>query len=266
MVEDYEDDLPDDFGENIVDLGPCCRCGRDEGNVRTLVMLNHRTFYAGPEPKNAWGCAQCGLPSIGAIASLCDQCAEELRTKHGLPKGDTGVPNIVPELRTFMGPGKKERLSIDLLDPRPFGHNMWLHPEVANPRRLEDFVLRGWADAADVCEECGVRYRARAITAGHGYGSVEWRADHKPGCELAGDDGFGEAGWDLGESLWAIGPEQRQYPAYLRHDEIVMCLECRRLITSVPLWLFIGNLAWAFCLGCFPTVGLTQVGVDVLSA
>lgn len=54
-------------------LGACCDCGSQDRPVRHVVMLPVRS----PEPGHGcWGCLSCDLPQAGAIAVLCDDCAE----------------------------------------------------------------------------------------------------------------------------------------------------------------------------------------------
>jgi hypothetical protein len=53
------------------DLGPCCICETRSG-VTNIVMLDRRAPVAG----KGWGCVECGLSLDGAIAVLCDGCAE----------------------------------------------------------------------------------------------------------------------------------------------------------------------------------------------
>ncbi|MFO1431457.1 MAG: hypothetical protein U1F76_15150 [Candidatus Competibacteraceae bacterium] len=55
-----------------LDLGPCCACGREGPEVRTLMLLNRKAHIAG----TGWGHAATGLPADGAIAVLCDNCLE----------------------------------------------------------------------------------------------------------------------------------------------------------------------------------------------
>lgn len=58
--------------EADLDLGPCCACGREGPEVRTLVMLDRKAHIPGA----GWGNAAIGLPADGAIAVLCDNCLE----------------------------------------------------------------------------------------------------------------------------------------------------------------------------------------------
>ena len=95
--------------EDTIDLGPCCACRQRGPTVRNIVML---TFRA-PLPGRGWGCFQCGLPSDGAIAVLCDRCLESsapiLDACAGYPASGGRVP----------------RESLDI----PFDHDMRFHED-----------------------------------------------------------------------------------------------------------------------------------------
>jgi hypothetical protein len=54
----------------MMNLGPCCACGKKDGTVRNLLMLP----YKAPAPGSGWGCVVCHLPPDGASAIVCDQC------------------------------------------------------------------------------------------------------------------------------------------------------------------------------------------------
>lgn len=54
------------------DLGTCCVCA-NRRLVRTIVMLNGRC----PIPGRGWGCLVCNLPADGALAVVCDYCADD---------------------------------------------------------------------------------------------------------------------------------------------------------------------------------------------
>jgi hypothetical protein len=55
-----------------VPLGTCCACGRDDRTVRIVLYLPRRS----PIPGRGWGCVVCELPAEGAVAVICDECAE----------------------------------------------------------------------------------------------------------------------------------------------------------------------------------------------
>lgn len=70
-------------------LGPCCGCRTIQG-VRNIVMLPVRA----PVPGTGWGCFACDLPQDGAVAVLCDDCAEAERIEEvcvGFPKNGCRV-------------------------------------------------------------------------------------------------------------------------------------------------------------------------------
>ena len=52
-------------------LGSCCGCETTEA-VHTIAMLPYRNKV----PGHGWGCVVCHLPSDGAVAVLCDSCAD----------------------------------------------------------------------------------------------------------------------------------------------------------------------------------------------
>ncbi len=72
-------------------LGPCCTCGTTVG-VNNIMMLELRA----PTPGKGWGCLVCNLPQDGAVAVLCDACADGgLPLKmvcDGYPKDGKRVP------------------------------------------------------------------------------------------------------------------------------------------------------------------------------
>jgi hypothetical protein len=105
-AEDYEFEVPD--------LGGCCVCGKHGPSVRNIVMLDKR--HPAPIPKSGcWGCFQCGLPSEGAVAVVCDRC---LDAKRKLREACIGPP------------GDNVRIAIELLTV-PFEHDISKHPEEA---------------------------------------------------------------------------------------------------------------------------------------
>jgi hypothetical protein len=73
-----ESDAPDwshSKDAHEADFGPCCSCGQEgtEANpVRTILCLD----WTAPVEGTGWGCAVCNRPSDGALAVLCDACAE----------------------------------------------------------------------------------------------------------------------------------------------------------------------------------------------
>jgi len=77
-------------------MGACCICGETSRWVRNIIMLDRKS----PTPGRGWGCVQCGLPSDGAVAVLCDECSEALKAERkqlvtacvGYPGTDGRVP------------------------------------------------------------------------------------------------------------------------------------------------------------------------------
>lgn len=93
----------------------CCKCERSDVPVRTIVQFQ----FEAPEGFQGWGCVQCGAPSRGAVAVVCDGCADTMKSGE--------------EVRFICG-GKY--MGDDVLVPlqgyerRPFGCDLSKHPEV----------------------------------------------------------------------------------------------------------------------------------------
>lgn len=98
---------------NSLNLGSCCVCGVEGETVRNIIMLGRRS----PEPGiGCWGCLQCGLPSAGATAVMCNPCVES---------------NAEPLFACLGAPQDNRRIPIAELPLEPFDHDMSKHPEVA---------------------------------------------------------------------------------------------------------------------------------------
>lgn len=107
-----------DGGEpDLPTLGACCACGQDGPTVRNIMMLDFRAPVAG----TGWGCIVCGLPSDGAIAVLCDACAERNAEIRDVCVGQPG-DNVRTEIKTVQ---------------QPFGHDLSKHvviPDYYSPQ------------------------------------------------------------------------------------------------------------------------------------
>lgn len=60
----------------MTDFGPCCIC-ETRKFVRNVLCLKQKSPILG----RGWGCLECGLPSDGAVAVLCDKCFDLFREK-----------------------------------------------------------------------------------------------------------------------------------------------------------------------------------------
>lgn len=101
--------------DDKIDLGACCACQQPiTTGSQTIVMFNLETPYSG----TGWGCFQCGLPSNGASAVLCDSCTR------GYAKGTVEIKEYIAGR-----PTEKKRGPIAELT-KTFAHNMQFHPEV----------------------------------------------------------------------------------------------------------------------------------------
>ena len=101
------------------DFGACCACGEQGPSVRNLILLPLRALQpanrsSGEGGLGGWGCAVCHLPCEGAVAALCDRCAEEDRP---LAHACVGYPAL--GVRVPVG---------ELTEP--FEHDPLFHPEL----------------------------------------------------------------------------------------------------------------------------------------
>lgn len=98
-------------------FGSCCACGIEDGQgatIRNIIMLNKKSPIAG----KGWGCVQCDLAPDGAIAVVCDECAESKR-------------QLVWACRGW--PGKDGRIPVEALEGE-HEHDMSKHPEADDAR------------------------------------------------------------------------------------------------------------------------------------
>jgi hypothetical protein len=126
------------------DFGPCCACGQSGPAVRNILMLPQKAPIAG----HGWGCVQCGLPSDGAVAIVCDDCLQ-----------DDALPPLQWACCGF--PATDGRVPITELIGH-HEHNLDLHPEVRRCRKcgctefnacLVDGVPCWWVEE-DLCSAC----------------------------------------------------------------------------------------------------------------
>lgn len=95
-------------------FGPCCVCERTGPTVRVLVMLD----FEAPPGFHGWSCLLCGLEDRGALAVVCDACADCM--------------DVLPKLRFIAGGHYLEdrvRVPLAGFERRPFDHVLARHPE-----------------------------------------------------------------------------------------------------------------------------------------
>lgn len=112
-------------------LGKCCSCEQENDSVRNILMLDKLTSE--PTLPGGWGCVVCGLPAMGAVAVLCDECLEKSAEKK------TNV-----KFACVGSPGENRRIEIQKLT-EVFEHDMSKHPgenlvEFDEPGGMQDFI------------------------------------------------------------------------------------------------------------------------------
>lgn len=88
----------------------CCACGQSK-TALNLITLHQKA----PTPGKGWGCAQCHLPSDGAIAAICDGCLRARAPLRFVFDGYVLDGKVIP---------------IEELPNIPHNHNEALHPEL----------------------------------------------------------------------------------------------------------------------------------------
>lgn len=96
------------------ECGACCACGQESESVRNLLCFD----FEAPPGFQGWGCLQCGAPSRGAMAVVCDLCLEANAQPKFLMGGKYAADGI--------------RVPFEGFEQRPFGHDMTKHPEVTD--------------------------------------------------------------------------------------------------------------------------------------
>ena len=92
-------------------FGSCCACGKmDKETVRNIYFLHKLAPVSG----KGWGCLQCGLPSDGAVAVVCDDCHD-------------GKKEVKFAIVGYPRDGK--RIPIEKLEGS-FDHDYSKHPEI----------------------------------------------------------------------------------------------------------------------------------------
>lgn len=94
-------------------LGKCCCCEQENDSVSNLITLEKKTL----DTKGGWGCFVCGLPSMGAVAVLCDDCLEKWMNKQ-----------FEIKFACLGYPGENRRIELVELT-EVFEHDMTKHPE-----------------------------------------------------------------------------------------------------------------------------------------
>lgn len=134
-------------------------------------------------------------------------------------------------------------------------------------KRLKDYPLKEWMDAADGCDYCGEKARVKVLEVDKtgNYGSIQIQHRHKPGCMEIVDSippdirGFRDyvdvVGWEFSDRpITLVG---REWPALKSRANIGPCLNCWKLIVGVPIILFPNEeVELDFCHECVKELGI----------
>jgi len=108
-------------------------------------------------------------------------------------------------------------------------------------KRLKDYPLKVWQPAADTCEFCGAPYQVQVswVDETGNFGTVIFKADHKPDCQRDMGDQTEEdvAGWLFSENT--VHLFAKEWTPIKARANVGPCLNCWRLIVGTPIILFL---------------------------
>ena len=133
-------------------------------------------------------------------------------------------------------------------------------------KRLKDYPLDEWMEAADGCEFCGAKYQVKVtwVDESGDFGDVETRIEHDLSCPEVLNSLMGVyciedqdiAGWEWSDrKITIVG---RKWLALKSRANIGPCLSCGKLIVGVPLilWPKDGEVEADFCFKCGKELGI----------
>ena len=121
-------------------------------------------------------------------------------------------------------------------------------------KRLKDYPLEEWMEAADGCEYCGAKDRVMVtwVDETGDFGEVHVQRQHKDDCldKEEGGDYFDMVGWEYSHKVIKIAG--REWPTFKSRCNVGPCLNCWKLVVGVPLILCPGkgDVELNFCLDC----------------
>ena len=135
----------------------------------------------------------------------------------------------------------------------------------AGLRRLRDYPLNEWMEAADGCDLCGEKARVMVtwVDESGNFGDVHVQHQHKDDCLDPEMCGFGDhidvAGWEFSER--DLGIAGREWPTLKSRANIGPCLSCWKLVVGVPLilWPSDGDVELDFCFKCAEELGILDL-------
>lgn len=130
----------------------CCACEKNFDSVGNIITLEKRTL----QTPGGWGCFICGLPPEGAIAVICDDCAET---------------NAEIRFACLGDPAAKDLIQIGLLT-EDFKHDLRFHlDEIQNTDFADCRHCRRVTAVGEnlECRDCG---KTRCLICGENNSSV----------------------------------------------------------------------------------------------
>jgi hypothetical protein len=129
-------------------------------------------------------------------------------------------------------------------------------------KRLKDFPLNEWMEAADGCDFCKGKTMVRVtfVDESGDFGDVDVQRHHEIDCldqEVFNGWGSDLAGWEYGKKVELFGKE---FSSLKSRVNVALCLNCEKLVVGVPLilWLEEGTVELDFCFPCADEIGIMK--------
>ena len=134
-------------------------------------------------------------------------------------------------------------------------------------RRLKDYPLNEWLEAADKCDMCGAQRYVKVtwVDETGDFGEVETRVDHEENCADLDfsmdpvDHSFDFAGWEYSHNVIKIAG--REWPTFKSRGNVGICLNCEKFVVGIPLimWPEDGDVELDFCFKCAEELGILNL-------
>jgi hypothetical protein len=132
-------------------------------------------------------------------------------------------------------------------------------------KRLKDYPLNEWMEAADGCDFCGEKARVMVtwVNKSGDFGDVVIQHRHKDESYDPEMSVFGEhtdvAGWEFSDRTLNIAG--REWPTLKGRANIGPCLNCWNLVVGVPiiLWPSDGKVEIDLCFKCAKELGILDL-------
>lgn len=134
-------------------------------------------------------------------------------------------------------------------------------------RRLKDYPLNEWLEAADTCGMCGAQIHVKVtwVDESGDFGQIETKVEHEEYCADLDvgmnpvAHGFDFVGWEYSHRVITIAG--RNWPTFKSRVNTGICLNCEKFVVGIPLimWPDDGEVELNFCFKCAKELGILDL-------